>query len=78
MPLEKARNAVDMLGLRYLSFEASTAFQVAELRTPTRALGLSLGDRACLATGAEQDMPVVTAEHSWNTLTTGVDVELIR
>lgn len=78
MPLDEARNAVDTLGLRYLSFEASTAFQVAGLRRHTRSLGLSLGDRACLATGAEQNMPVVTAERSWSNLTAGVDVELIR
>jgi PIN domain nuclease of toxin-antitoxin system len=78
MPLEEARNAVDTLGLRYLSFEATTAFQVGGLRKQTRALGLSLGDRACLATGAEQGVPVVTAERSWGNLTAGVDVELIR
>ena len=53
MPLEEARNAVDMLGLKYLSFKASTAIQVAGLRKQTKALDLSLGDRACLATGAE-------------------------
>jgi PIN domain nuclease of toxin-antitoxin system len=78
MPLDEARNAVDTLGLRYLSFEASTAFQVAGLHKHTRSLGLSLGDRACLATGAEQNMPVVTAERSWSNLTAGVDIELIR
>ncbi len=78
MPLEEARNAVDTLGLKYLSFAASTAFQVAGLRKQTQELGLSLGDRACLATGAEQQMPVVTAERSWKNFTSGVDVELIR
>ena len=76
MPLEEARNVVDMLGLKYLPFETNTAFQVAGLRKQTRALGLSLGDRACLATGAEQGVPVVTAERRWGKLTT--DVELIR
>lgn len=78
MPLDDARNAVDTLGLRYLPFEASTAFQVAGLREQTRALGLSLGDRACLATGVEQGVPVVTAERSWDKLKEDMDVELIR
>ena len=77
MPLDEAREAVDTLGLRYRSFEASTAFQVAGLRKHTRSLGLSLGDCACLATGAEQNMAIVTAERSCSNSIADVDVDLI-
>ena len=78
MPLEEARNAVDTLGLKYVSFESGLAYRVAGLREQTRALGLSLGDRACLATGMEQGMAVMTAERAWSKLSAGVDVTLIR
>ena len=44
----------------------------------TRALGLSLGDRACLALGLRGGLPVLTADHAWQQLTLGVVVQVIR
>lgn len=44
----------------------------------TRALGLSLGDRACLALGLALKAPVYTADKSWKTLRLGVRIEVIR
>ncbi|MFV2000241.1 MAG: hypothetical protein ACC654_07750 [Acidimicrobiia bacterium] len=40
--------------------------------------GLSLGDRACLATAAELGVPAVTADRMWSDLDLGVDVISIR
>jgi ribonuclease VapC len=51
---------------------------IARLRTSTRALGLSLGDRACLATALRVGRPVITADRAWATVDVGVTVHLIR
>lgn len=54
------------------------AVMIARLRTITRAYGLSLGDRACVATGLRLQLPVVTADRSWATISMGVTIRLIR
>ncbi len=54
------------------------AVTIAELRAGTRAAGLSLGDRACLALARRLGLPALTADRSWAGLDVGVDVTLIR
>lgn len=54
------------------------AREAARLRTLTRAAGLSLGDRACLALGKALGLPVLTADHAWVRLKVGVTVRVIR
>jgi ribonuclease VapC len=44
----------------------------------TRKLGLSLGDRACLALGVALNAPVYTADQSWKSLRLGIRIHLIR
>ncbi len=44
----------------------------------TRALGLSLGDRACLALGLALKAPVYTADRSWKKLELGIRIHVIR
>lgn len=44
----------------------------------TRALGLSLGDRACLALGIALRAPVYTADRSWKKLNLGIRIHVIR
>ena len=44
----------------------------------TRALGLSLGDRACLALGLALKAPVYTADKSWKNLKLGLRIHVIR
>jgi ribonuclease VapC len=44
----------------------------------TRARGLSLGDRACLALGIALKAPVYTADKSWRNLKLGVRIHVIR
>lgn len=54
------------------------AAEVARLRPLTRALGLSLGDRYCLALASRLGQSVVTADREWDKLAVGVPVVLIR
>lgn len=48
------------------------------LITHTRVLGLSLGDRACIALGMALQAPVFTAEQTWKKLKLGVEIQVIR
>jgi len=44
----------------------------------TRALGLSLGDRACLALGIALHAPVYTTDRSWKNLKLGIRIHVVR
>jgi ribonuclease VapC len=59
-------------------FTAEHAEAAGNLVSKTRALGLSLGDRACLALGMALNAPVYTADRSWKKLKLGVPIRLIR
>ena len=54
------------------------AFRTAALRNPTRKTGLSLGDRACLATALELNLPVITTDRVWSKLNLGIQIQVIR
>jgi PIN domain nuclease of toxin-antitoxin system len=56
-------------------FSAHHAQLAAELLPIARPLGLSLGDRACLALAQSRGVPAVTADRAWSRL--DIDVELI-
>jgi ribonuclease VapC len=59
-------------------FTAEHARIAGGLVAETRALGLSLGDRACLALGLALKAPVYTADRSWKSLKMGVRIHVIR
>jgi ribonuclease VapC len=61
-----------------VDFGAELSRRTAELRSATRILGLSLGDRACLALAAQLATPVLTADRLWRNVAIGVDIRLIR
>lgn len=60
------------------AFSAGAGRQAGRLRGRTRHLGLSLGDRACLAEAMLSGLTVVTADRAWAGLDLGVPVEVIR
>ena len=66
-----AARRVHGLGLEVHPFDAARARRAALLRPPTRRLGLSLGDRACLSLGLALGLPVVTADRAWADSTSG-------
>ena len=61
-----------------VSFTAEHARTAGDLVRHTRALGLSLGDRACLALALVVKAPVYTADRSWKNLQIGVRFHVIR
>jgi len=83
MPPEEAGAAFDDLALTVVDFGAELARQAAFLRVPTRAIGASLGDRACLALARHladaEDTPIVyTAEKAWTRLKWPFKIVVIR
>jgi len=73
-----ARDAFDTLAIEVVPFGRSHAEAAAQLREPTRAFGLSLGDRACLALGIERKEPVLTTDRAMARAQTAAEVHLIR
>lgn len=61
-----------------LPFTSEHARLAGGLVAITRPLGLSLGDRACLALGLALKLPVYTADRSWKKLKAGVPIHVIR
>jgi len=66
-----------------LSFEiapvdAALGLRAGLLRSETRAFGLSLGDRMCLALAEREGLPAVTADRAWAETPLGVEIIAIR
>ena len=59
-------------------FDEDQARIAGSLVAHTRAFGLSLGDRACLALGLVLQAPVYTTDRSWKNLKVGVRIHVIR
>jgi ribonuclease VapC len=66
------------LDLTIVAFDAAQADRAGKLRLATRSLGLSLGDRACLALATEQGSIALTTDAAWAQANVGVQVELAR
>ena len=72
------REDLASLGLALEPFSAEQGEIAGRLKERTRRLGLSLGDRACLALGSDRGETVYTADRAWLHLELGVDIEAIR
>lgn len=66
--LDDARSAWSSVPLVVEPLTEQHALAAAWLHPLTKELGLSLGDRCCLALGRSLDVPIVTAEHAWQSL----------
>ena len=73
-----ARQTAEDLTIRTFSLDRDQALTAGTLREVTAHLGLSLGDRCCLALALSLGLPVLTADRSWAELDIGIDVRLIR
>jgi PIN domain nuclease of toxin-antitoxin system len=78
MPDADIREAVSAMEIEVVSFDEELAYASAALRPLTRAQGLSLGDRACLALALTRGQPAFTADRLWAECDVGVEVKLIR
>ncbi len=66
--VSEAKENFDELRIPVIEFDSPQSEKCAELRTHTKHLGLSLGDRACLALTVIEGATAVTADKVWKTL----------
>lgn len=77
-PAEEAIADLRELDLEVVAFDRAQGEAAGGLRSPTRRLGLSLGDRACLALAQSRGAPALTTDRAWADLDVGVTIELVR
>jgi ribonuclease VapC len=75
IPVQVRRAAGIEAGVPLTEADAVTA---ASLWTRTRAAGLSLADRCCLALAARLDLIKVTADTAWASLDIDIPMRIIR
>jgi PIN domain nuclease of toxin-antitoxin system len=75
---EQIDEVLTRLRLSVVSFDASQARLAGLLRPRTKAAGLSLADRACLALAIERGAPAVTTDRAWTNVDVGVTTQLVR
>jgi PIN domain nuclease of toxin-antitoxin system len=78
VPEVEIRAAVERLQLDVHPFDREQAYAAGVLRQATRGLGLSFGDRACLALAQRLGGTALTADRSWARLELDIRVEVIR
>lgn len=76
--LDEAKPMLAEMSLTIVPFDQDQAFAVGALRMASKHLGLSIGDRACLALAKQLSSPAYTADKTWEKLKVGVEVKLIR
>jgi len=74
-PVESSLKA---LGLEIINFTDKDAHIAASLWVSCRSYGLSLADRACLATGIRLDTRIITTDKIWSYLEINASIKLIR
>ena len=77
LPEEAIGAAIGLLDLSCAAFDDDAAFAAGLLRRVSRSVGLSLGDRACLALGRERNLPVLTADRAWSGIDLGPGIEVV-
>ena len=78
MPDDAIRETLSFLPLHVIPFTEEQAYAAGLLNSATKPLGLSLGDRCCLALAKLEGLQAVTADRAWRELSIGVSIQTIR
>jgi PIN domain nuclease of toxin-antitoxin system len=78
MDEQGVHRSIQEFKLTITPFDSEAAYSAGLLRPHTRAFGLSLGDRACLALAMKERVPAITMDRAWQTLNIGVEIRVIR
>lgn len=78
VPDEVITSSLVELNFDVLDFDEGQAVRAGLLRTATRSIGLSLGDRACLSAAESSNAVAVTTDRAWSKLEVDIAVEVLR
>ncbi|AIL13493.1 hypothetical protein IM40_08335 [Candidatus Paracaedimonas acanthamoebae] len=79
MTLQECQDTVLPFISAIMPYDEELASLTADLRKQTKAYGLSLGDRSCIALGQKMKLPIYTADKTWGELQIeNVGIKLIR
>lgn len=78
VPEEEILLALSYLNCTVINFDEQSAWYAARLRPLTKKAGLSLGDRACLGLSQQLNLPAVTTDRAWLSLTISTTIEVIK
>ena len=78
VPEEDAWEGALSLSGEIVDFNPEQARLAGTLLPQTQHLGLSLGDRACLALGILLKAPVYTTDRAWKDLKLGIKIHVVR
>ncbi|WP_066658831.1 type II toxin-antitoxin system VapC family toxin [Sphingomonas sp. CCH9-E2] len=78
VPHDDAAEQLARFEIDIVAFQHHHAIQAAAYRPLTRHLGLSLGDRACLALARERQSTILTADRRMAEANVGLDIRMIR
>jgi len=73
-----AEAIVHAADLRIVAFNEAHARRAAELALLTKNMGVSFADRACMALGMAENLPVLTGNGQWLDLNVPLVIELFR
>ncbi|MBI3697089.1 MAG: type II toxin-antitoxin system VapC family toxin [Acidobacteria bacterium] len=74
----RIQEAIQELDVQVIDFDEDLSYRVAALRPATRVAGLSLGDRACLATAQRLGVRAITTDQNWSRVQLDVEIQVIR
>ena len=74
---DQARTVIEKLRLTVHPLSAEEAIEGGFLRIATKAQGLGLGDRACLALAKRLDLPAVTGDRAWAEMADELGIEVV-
>jgi PIN domain nuclease of toxin-antitoxin system len=75
---EIIRSTLEDIQVDVYPFDRESAYRAGGLRKVTKDLGLSFGDRACLALGSQLQVPVLTTDRIWKDLEVEIEIHVIR
>lgn len=77
-PADQIVEIMEQLDVEVVPADSELAMSAGLLRVDTRAKGLSLGDRYCLALAASRGAVALTADRAWADLDIGLPIEVVR
>ena len=78
VPVAEIPSRLAELEIDIVDFDHAQATLAGLMRAATRAAGLSLGDRACLALASTLGATAVTADRGWAAVDVGVPIKMFR